>query len=83
MAQYLVKGRPVLLEGRLKLDQWQDKDGNNRSKLKVVVENFQFLGSRGEGGGGNRGGGGGDYAATPAPGPPPAGQNDGDDSIPF
>jgi single-strand DNA-binding protein len=84
MAQYLAKGRPVLLEGRLKLDQWQDKDGNNRSKLKVVIENFQFLGSRGEGGGGNRGGGGGDYAATPAPGTPPAaGQDDGDDSIPF
>ena len=50
MSQYLSKGRPVLVEGRLKLDQWQDKDGNNRSKLKVVIENFQFLGGRGEGG---------------------------------
>ena len=50
MNQYLAKGRPVFLEGRLKLDQWQDKDGNNRSKLRVVVENFQFIDSRPSGG---------------------------------
>jgi single-strand DNA-binding protein len=43
--QYLRKGRPVFIEGRLKLDQWQDKDGQNRSKLKVIVENFQFTDS--------------------------------------
>ncbi len=61
MAQYLKKGRPVFVEGRLKLDQWQDKEGNNRSKLKVVIDNFQFIDSResGGGGGGNGGGGGG------------------------
>ncbi|MDP6541394.1 MAG: single-stranded DNA-binding protein [Phycisphaerales bacterium] len=47
MAKYLSKGRPVFIEGRLKLDQWQDKDGNNRSKLRVVIENFQFIDSRG------------------------------------
>ena len=47
MAKYLSKGRPVFVEGRLKLDQWQDKDGNNRSKLKIVIENFQFVDSRG------------------------------------
>lgn len=52
MAKYLSKGRPVFIEGRLKLDQWQDKDGGNRSKLKVVVEGFQFVDSRGGGGGG-------------------------------
>ena len=62
MCQYLAKGRPVLVEGRLKLDQWQDKDGNNRSKLKVVIENFQFLGGRGEGGQG--GGGQANYASS-------------------
>jgi len=59
MAQYLSKGRPVLIQGRLKLDSWQDKDGGNRSKLKVVVENFQFVGGReggGNGGGAPRGG---------------------------
>jgi single-strand DNA-binding protein len=47
MAKYLSKGRPVFIEGRLKLDQWQDKDGNNRSKLKIVIESFQFVDSRG------------------------------------
>ena len=47
MSKYLSKGRPVFIEGRLKLDQWQDSQGNNRSKLKVVVENFQFIDSRG------------------------------------
>ncbi len=51
MNQYLNKGRPVFIEGRLKLDQWQDKDGSNRSKLRVVVENFQFIDSRGGPGG--------------------------------
>jgi single-strand DNA-binding protein len=47
MSQYLSKGKPVFIEGRLKLDQWQDKEGNNRSKLKVVIENFQFIDSKG------------------------------------
>jgi len=47
MNEYLRKGRPVYVDGRLRLDQWQDKEGNNRSKLKVVVDNFQFLDSRG------------------------------------
>lgn len=56
MSQYLTKGRPVFIEGRLRLDTWQDKEsGGNRSKLKVVVETFQFVDSRGgegDGGGG-------------------------------
>lgn len=56
MAQYLAKGRPVFIEGRLKLDTWQDKqDGSNRSKLKIVVEGFQFIDSGGGGGGGGGG----------------------------
>jgi len=60
LSQYLRKGRPVFLEGRLRLDQWQDRDGGNRSKLKVVVESFEFIDSRGgdDGGGGPGGGGG-------------------------
>ena len=84
VSQYLSKGRPVLVEGRLKLDQWQDKDGNNRSKLRVVIENFQFLGGRGEGGGGGGGGGGQqrDYAPTTS-GSGPAHDGGGDDPIPF
>lgn len=62
MAQYLRKGRPVFIEGRLKLDQWQDQQGNKRSKLSVVVESFQFVDS-GQGGGGDGGGGGGGYSS--------------------
>jgi single-strand DNA-binding protein len=60
--EYLAKGRPVLIEGRLQLDTWDDKTtGQKRSKLRVVGERMQLLGSRGEGGGGGgtRGGGGG------------------------
>lgn len=45
--QYLKKGKPIFVEGRLKLDQWQDKDGNKRSKHRVTVESFQFVDSRG------------------------------------
>ena len=52
MHQYLGKGREVMLEGRLRMDRWQDKQsGANRSKLVVVVESFQFTGGRTEAGG--------------------------------
>jgi single-strand DNA-binding protein len=58
MSQYLRKGRPVFVEGRLKLDQWDDKaSGQKRSKLKVIVEEFRFVDSPGGGGGGGEGGG--------------------------
>lgn len=50
--QYLKKGRPLFIEGRLNLNQWQDQEGNNRSKLEVIIENFQFLGAPDGGGGG-------------------------------
>ena len=56
MSQYLSKGRPVFVEGRLRLDQWQDQQGQNRSKLKVVIETFQFVDSRADAGGGGGGG---------------------------
>lgn len=55
ISQYLKKGRPVLVEGRLKLDQWDDKQtGQKKSRLGVVLESFSFLdsGGRGDGGGG-------------------------------
>lgn len=77
VGQYLAKGRLVLIEGRLHLDQWQDKEtGANRSKLKVVATNVQFLG------GGNREGG------QPTPQPAQPGQiiqtvPDNGDDIPF
>ncbi|MCL2001190.1 MAG: single-stranded DNA-binding protein, partial [Planctomycetes bacterium] len=46
-SEYLSKGRPVLVEGRLIEDQWQDKEtGERRSRVKVYVQNVQFLGSR-------------------------------------
>jgi single-strand DNA-binding protein len=57
--EYLAKGRPVFIEGRLQLDTWDDKEsGQKRSKIKVVGETLQLLGSR-DGGGGGAGGGGG------------------------
>jgi single-strand DNA-binding protein len=58
--QYCQKGKQLMVEGRLKLDSWDDKQtGQKRSKHKVTIENFQFVGSRegGGGGGGNEGGG--------------------------
>jgi len=50
IAQYMKKGRPILVEGRLKLDQWEDKNTHQKqSKLRVVLESFSFLDSgRGE-----------------------------------
>lgn len=87
--QYFQKGRPILIEGRLRYREWTSKEGQKRSKLEVVVENFSFIDS-GSQGGGNRGGqGGGPMRASqpaghePEPGPaddmpPPA-----DPDIPF
>lgn len=44
LARFFGKGKPIFIEGRLKLDQWKDKtDGSSRSKLKVVVESWSFL----------------------------------------
>lgn len=51
ISEYMSKGKPIFIEGRLKLDQWQDKEsGAKRSKLTVVAENFQFVGGPGGGG---------------------------------
>jgi single-strand DNA-binding protein len=91
IGQYMAKGRPIFIEGRLKLDQWDDKEsGQKRSKLKVVCEGFQFIGAP-------KGGGGSEVSEQPperpqrssrttAPpkseeGAPAAGE--GDDNIPF
>lgn len=74
--EYLSKGRPALVEGRLTLDTWDDKEsGQKRSKLKVVCEQLQLLGSREGGGGGGAGGGGGGAggARTGAPARRPQG----------
>lgn len=80
--QYMNKGRPIFIEGRLRLDQWQDKEGNKRSRMKVVVENFQFLDFRG---GPGAEGGGRDAprpAARTAAAPPAPAEEQGED-IPF
>jgi len=76
--KYLSKGRLVFVEGRLTFDSWTGQDGTKRTKLKVTVENFQFL--PGGGGGSDHGqqtpDGGGSSAGG---GPPQAGEDD----IPF
>ena len=86
--QYLSKGRPVFIEGRLQMEMWEDKtSGQKRSKLKIVGENMQFLGS-GNSGGGNRGG---DAPAQQSGGAPAQSQPQGgsaavevpEDDIPF
>jgi single-strand DNA-binding protein len=71
VARYMKKGRQAYVEGRLKLDSWE-KDGQKRSKLSVVMENFQFLDGGAGGGGGGAGGGGSrehgeERGAAPAP----------------
>ena len=82
LGQYMQKGRPILVEGRLKLDQWEDKNtGQNRSKLGVILEKFSFVGGGSQNGGTTR---------TPqATAPPPTSEvppfDDGpsDDDVPF
>lgn len=61
-AQYLSKGRPVFIEGRLQMDTWEDKQtGQRRSRIRIIAENLQLLGGRdgGQQGGGNYSNGGG------------------------
>lgn len=76
--KYLKKGDPIFLEGRLKYDQWNAQDGSKRSKLRVFVENFEFLGR-----GGGPGGGGPAASAADLPEPPEAFAPPTDDDIPF
>jgi len=76
--QYCHKGDPLMVEGRLHLDQWDDKQsGQKRSKMVVMIENFEFMGGRSGGGGDGGssgggyqggGGGGGGYQGGGAPG---------------
>lgn len=65
--EYLAKGRPVLVEGRLQQDKWDDKEtGQKRSKLKVVADSMQLLGGRGDAAGGQGPGPGGPSRSTAA-----------------
>lgn len=85
-SEYLSKGSPILIEGRLRLDSWET-DGQKRSKLRVTGERMQMLGGRGGGGGSSsRGNSGGhqDQYSQPAPAAGPSGQSaPPDDEIPF
>jgi single-strand DNA-binding protein len=60
VSQYLTKGKPLFVEGRLQLDEWEDKEsGQKRSRMRVVAENIEFIGggARAEADGGANGGG--------------------------
>lgn len=89
IGQYLKKGRPILVEGRLRLDSWEDKQtGQKRNRLGVVLESFQFLDS-----GGRSTGAGGEEGSAPARPPRPSTQpgtpaeagedHPADDEVPF
>ena len=67
--EYLKKGRPVYIEGRLKTRKWQDKDGNDRYTTEIVAETMQLLGGREGGGMGGGGGMGDDEHGGGAPAP--------------
>lgn len=94
--EYLTKGSPILVEGRLKLDSWETGDGQKRNKLRVVCERMQMVGSRSGGPSGGAGGGGakppqprnGDAYSQEAPpdesfGMPPGAGGTPEDEIPF
>jgi len=84
IGQYLKKGRPILIEGRLRYESWEDKQsGQKKSKLGVVLESFQFLDS-----GGGRAEGEAPRAARPAAAAAPApeapdAEAPSDDDVPF
>src|SRR5580693_9036402 len=89
IAQYMRKGRPLLVEGRLKQDSWEDKTTHQkRTKLKVVLEGFSFIDSKGPEGGPSGSDAPRRPAAAPAPGKPAeAPESDGpppeEDDVPF
>ncbi len=70
-AKYMTKGRPVFIEGRLRLDSWEGKDGQKKSKLRVVMESFEFIGGGGDRSA-DRGDRGPERAAQGRPGKPAA-----------
>ncbi len=80
--KFCTKGKPLYVEGRLQLDTWDDKQtGQKRSKLKVIGDNMQLLGSR-QGGGGGESEGGEEYSEGPRGGGSPRGGSSGRASAP-
>lgn len=86
IGQYLTKGSACLVQGRLKYDTWEDKDGSRRSRLKVVAEQVQFIDRKGGGSDAHEGGDAAPAAAAaprPAKRAPVAAGVGGDDEPPF
>ena len=84
--KYCKKGRPLLVEGRLTFDQWEAQDGSKRSKHRVTVESFTFIGGGQSGGGEGRGYSGGEGKEPAAGGMDEGGPGSGSsqtDDIPF
>jgi single-strand DNA-binding protein len=79
-AQYLSKGRPVAIDGRLDWREWQTQDGQKREAVEIVAESVQFLGSRGDG---DLGGGGNQFVPAGASSGNDADFQGADDDIPF
>lgn len=81
-SQYLTKGRPVYVEGRLRVEEWTDRDGKARHTLEVHATDMQFIGTRGEDGGQSHARG--DAGTSSSAGRGPASEPDiNDDDIPF
>ena len=90
IAKFFAKGRPILVEGRLRQDTWEDKQsGQKRTKLLVVLERFEFVGSRDSQGGGSYGSSYGDDYSSSSPAPrtrqqaPARSEDLEDDDVPF
>lgn len=77
--EYLSKGRELYIEGRIQNRSYDDKDGNKKYISEVVLQNFSFVGSRGDSGGGS----GGEQSDPPPPPPPASGGGGDDDDLPF
>ena len=82
-SKYLTKGNPVYIEGRLKLDEWTDRDGNTRQTLDVTATDMQFLGRGAQTEGMSAAAGGGDSNSFESSGSDSGGSDSGDDEIPF
>ena len=95
-ANYLSKGRPVAVEGRLDWREWESQDGGKRQAVEIIANSVQFLGSRGDNPGGGNGNGGGFQPTSDVPadtsdfegagvsgGSSGGGSSQGEDDIPF
>ncbi len=78
-SKYLTKGSSIYIEGRLRVEEWTDRDGKNRNTLEVTATDMQFIGSRGDDAPNAR------AASAGAPEPPmsPMGESPADDDVPF